>query len=341
VGNGVVEIRILGPVEVWRADKPLPLARRQQRVILGILALDANALISCDRLIDLLWGERPPRQARATVQTRISELRSLLEPGKDVAIVTSANSYELRIDPDLVDAHRFRQAVSRARAAGSDPEARDRLRAGLALWRGPVLGGQVSPDTHAALCQGLESARLTATEDLFDIELKLGSHLHIVGEVHNLARTHPSRERLTGQLMTALHRAGRTSEALHHYEQWRRWLADELGIDPAPAVGQLHLAILRADPALTIDGGQLADSGIESMADHHGFTVKVTHLLPPDIADFTGRADEVARMRDLLTRRGGGVPAVAIQDLAAWARPPCRCMSPMVCGMPIRTVSCT
>jgi DNA-binding SARP family transcriptional activator len=303
-----VEIRVLGEVEVWRADVPLCLARRQQRLLLGILAIEANELITIDRLIDLLWGDQPPRQARAVLQSRMSELRTALHafrgPDDELEILTRGSGYLLKVDPDLVDAYRFQSLVAAARVPTSPEEACRSLRAALDLWQGPVLGGRLTAHAHAALCSVLESERLTAAEDLFEIELQLGRHYQVADEIRELADANPERERLVAQMMLALHRAGRTADALHTYDRWRRWLADELGIDPAAEVQRLYLAMLRADPDLLPEARQpvvLADriEAVRTVPRHPAANVTVPQILPPGVADFIGRAAEMAFLRKL------------------------------------------
>lgn len=324
-----MEIRVLGPVEAWHRGRSLYLARRQQRLILGILALDANKLVTSDRLIDLLWGEQLPAHARAVLQSRVSELRTALtahqRPDADATLLTRGNGYVLAISPEQVDAHQFRLTAARTSEMASDDEARRSLRKALALWRGPVLGGQLTEGAYAALCQGLEAERLTTAEDLFEIELRLGNHLKVVDELGELATAHPSRERLVVQRLLALHRAGRTAQALHEYDRWRRWLADDLGIDPGTEVQQLHLAILRGDLALTLEarpssrGPDKADEGQPSRPHdgalpaegHDAFDAAVPRILPPDIADFTGRAAEIALLTELLVESDRKRVAVA------------------------------
>src|SRR5690242_14772134 len=232
-----MELRVLGPVELWIAGNPLYLARRQQRLIIGILALEANRVVSSSRLVDFLWGSIPPKQARAVIQTRISELRGALqaagpEPGADSGISTAADGYVLRVRPEQVDAHNFRYFLEQARAASSDEGAARKLREALELWRGPALGGWLPEHARATLTEGLESARLTAAEDLFEIELRRGNHRIVVDEILALSGANPTRERLAGQLMIALHRAGRSAEAVQAYDRYRRRLADDLGLDP-------------------------------------------------------------------------------------------------------------
>jgi DNA-binding SARP family transcriptional activator len=308
-----VEVRVLGPIEVWQRGRQVHLARRQQRLVLGVLSLEANRMVSCDRLIEILWGTRPPKQARAVVQTRVSELRATLaaadEQGTDGRLDTIGSGYVLRISPGQVDAHRFRQILQRAGEAESDERARELLRTALALHRGPVLGGWLPDSCYVPLHQTLESARLTAMEDLFEVELRLGNHHAIVDELFEQATANPARERLIGQLMLTLQRVGRTAEALHVYERNRRWLSAELGIDPGQELQERYLAILRGTPASAPDPPA-------TNADHHGqldgFKISPPHILPPDIPDFAGRAVETTELMRLLVPKDGATVVVTV-----------------------------
>ncbi|MFY1632815.1 AfsR/SARP family transcriptional regulator [Solwaraspora sp. WMMB335] len=249
-----MEVRILGPIEVLIGGTPVRLAKRQHRLILGILGIEANREVSSGRLIELLWPEQPPARPRAVLHSRLSELRAMLRVAGDgpaqPSIVTGDDGYALRIPTPAVDAHRFGQLIIDARGIASDLRARDVLRQALELWRGPVLGGWSPAGPAGALVSSLEAARLTAIEDLYEVELRLGNHRSIADELVALSAAHPTRDRLTSAVMLALHRAGRSAEAVSVYHQRRVWLSTELGVDPAPALQNLHVAVLRHDPAL-------------------------------------------------------------------------------------------
>jgi DNA-binding SARP family transcriptional activator len=302
-----VEFRVLGPVEVVHATSPVQFGRRQQRLVLGILALEVNHVVTVDRLIDLLWNDHPPRQARAVLHSRVSEIRGCLggvgDP--DTEVRTVDNGYVLRTPPERVDAFVFRNAVTGWRRLPTLMAARTSLRAALGLWRGPVLGGGLTGSVHVSLCQGLESARLTAIEDLFDIELGLGKHHQVVAEIIEASAVHPTRERLVAQMMRALYRSGRGSEAVTAYDRWRKWLAEELGTDPGNDVRQLYLAILRNDPELDPgsrppveitaerDGSREAGPSVPAAGPAE---IPARHNLPRAISDFTGRTEVVDRL---------------------------------------------
>jgi DNA-binding SARP family transcriptional activator len=309
-----MRLRVLGPVELSAANGPIYLARRQQRLILGILGVEANRVMPSEQLIDLVWGGRPPGKARGVIQNRVYEIRAALSGHVvgEQGIVTRANGYMLAIEPELVDVHEFRMLVERARDAGDREQIRAMLRQALQLWRGPMLGGWLPTNSHATLCGSTEALRLTVAEELYQVELELGHHQVAVDELTHLAIANPSRERLTALAMSTLHHTGRTAEALQLFERCRRWLSDELGVDPGVELLELHLEILRgegeaAEPYAatrdrhTVRANQPAAPHDRSAAVR--FAIEVPHLLPVDIPDFTGRAAEVAWLREVLTEK--------------------------------------
>ncbi|MFC0529783.1 AfsR/SARP family transcriptional regulator [Phytohabitans kaempferiae] len=308
----MVEIRVLGPVEVWRDDRQVPLARKQQRLIVGILALQLNRVVSTEALVEHLWGARPPERARAVLQSRISELRSKLgareESSGEVALRGRGDGYLLTAPAARVDAELFRQIVADG-ARRPDQAVRQSLRRALSLWRGAVLGNELETPTALSLIHRLEAERLAAYEALFDVELRLGLHRRIADDVLHLAARHPTRERLVEQAMTALRSVGRSSDALELYERCRRTLADALGTRPASALRELHLLILRDErevsgPLTAIEPNALPVAPAPQY---------VPQNLPPDIADFTGRETAMAALADwLLGGRGNAAPVVVV-----------------------------
>ncbi|MFC0436230.1 BTAD domain-containing putative transcriptional regulator [Kutzneria buriramensis] len=244
-----MELRLLGPVRAQVGDEVLPLGPRQQRLALAVLALEVNRPISVDRLVRWIWPDHPPRSAPHAVRVQISNLRSILA-GCDVEITTEGGAYLLRADPLTVDVHRFLDGVARARAAPNDRARVALLDQAIDLWTGPTLADTITPDVRDRLCGGIEESRLLALEDRFDAMLRLGEHHQILGAVTDLAEGYPTRERLVGQLMLALHRTGQSGKALDVAQRTRALLADELGIDPGAELRRLELGILREDKAL-------------------------------------------------------------------------------------------
>ncbi len=273
---------MLGSVEAIVDGRALHFTRQQQRAILGILALCLNQPISVERLNRML-GHKPDR-SHALVHTRLSELRAILAAAgaedERVRVIRRPDGYILDAPARTVDASRFVAAVTGWRAAGSDAAARGILRDGLALWRGAPLAGIHLGDELPAIVSGLESMRLDALEDLFDLELKLGDRRDLLDEVVALADANPTRERLVAHKLRFLHRAGRTAEALRYFEQWRQELADELGVDPGAEISRAHLDIMRSNPA--------AKAG--------GFRAGVPRLLPHAPTAFAGRERQVAEL---------------------------------------------
>ena len=242
----MVKFQILGPLEATEDGRGLPLGGQKQRAALALLLLHAGEVVSTDRLIDALWGEHPPRTASTSLQNFVSHLRKLLGPE---TLLTRTPGYSLRLEPGQLDADVFRRTVAAASEAG--PEERVRLLGeALDLWRGPALQDFTFDEFARAEIDRLEEQRLTALEARLGAQLELGRHAEIIGELASLVRTHPLRERLREHLMLALYRAGRQAEALEVYQSFRQALVDELGIEPSPALKQLHAAILRQEAAL-------------------------------------------------------------------------------------------
>ncbi len=212
------EFRILGPLEVADGEEVLSLTGHKQRALLALLLLDANRVVSTDRLVDALWGEQPPRTAATSLQNFVSQLRKLL--GSDV-LVTKPPGYQLRISPQQLDLDRFVQLVEEARAEDSAVERAEKLRRALAIWRGPPLADLGFEAFAQQEIGRLDELRLAALEDRVDAELEGGGHSDLVGELEAFADEHPLRERLRSQLMLALYRSGRQAEALQIYHDTR------------------------------------------------------------------------------------------------------------------------
>jgi len=272
VQEGRMDYRILGPLEVCDGDRGLGLGGDKQRALLAVLLLHPNEVVPADRLIDDLWGERPPPAALKALQAHVSRLRkaladhtagSLADSGDSAgasngALITRGHGYLLRVEPGELDLDRFRELVERGRealAAGKPEQAARILRDGLALWRGPPLADFTYEGFAQAAIAQLEELQLAAVEERVEADLALGRHREVVGELAELVERHPLRERLRGQLMLALYRSGRQAEALEVYQEFRRALSEQLGLDPGPGLQQLEFAILGRDASLEVGTG--------------------------------------------------------------------------------------
>jgi DNA-binding SARP family transcriptional activator len=238
--------RLLGSLEVEQGAKAVEIGGQKQRAVLAILALNAGRVVSTDRLVDLLWGEQPPKTAATSLQNFISQLRKGL--GANL-VVTKSPGYLLNVPADQVDVNRFERLLGEARSL--EPESRRRkLREALELWRGePLADFSFEPFAESEIAR-LEELRSAALEDRIEADLEGGASAELIGELEGLVRENPLRERLRGQLMLALYRSGRQAEALRAYQEARRALVDELGIEPSHALQQLHASILRQESAL-------------------------------------------------------------------------------------------
>ncbi|NUT53143.1 MAG: AfsR/SARP family transcriptional regulator, partial [Saccharothrix sp.] len=293
--------RLLGPVAAHLDGEPVRLGGPKQRAVLAALLLDANRVVPEDRLFGSVWDGEPPTSARGQLQVRIWELRKLL--GRS-AIVRRSPGYLIEVAPGQLDVQVFGDEVAAARvdlAEGRVDAGVARLRDALALWEGPVLGGvtEALQDRESRL---LDERRLAAVEDLFDAELRAGRHAEVIDELRRAAGEHPFRERLQAAVMLALHRSGRTSEALVAYARTRRRFADELGIEPGRELQELHVQVLR--------GEEPPEPAVVRPAQ-----------LPHDVRGFTGRRAELARLDDgglwVVTGAAGvGKTALAVR----WAR---------------------
>jgi DNA-binding SARP family transcriptional activator/ABC-type branched-subunit amino acid transport system substrate-binding protein/streptogramin lyase len=247
-----LDFRILGPLDVREGEREVPLGRGKQRALLALLLLHRDQVISTDRIVDELWGERPPPTAAKIVQNHVLQLRRALANGGSAgaALITRGRGYLLRVEPGRLDLDTFEQLVEageRALAAGDAAQAADTLREALALWRGPPLADFTYEQFAQAAIGRLEELRLAALERRIEADLALGRHGDVVGELKELVSAHPLREGLRAQLMLALYRSGRQAEALDVYRDARRALVEELGIDPSPALQELEQAILRQE----------------------------------------------------------------------------------------------
>jgi DNA-binding SARP family transcriptional activator len=261
-----MEFLILGPLEVLDQGRPIALGGARQRALLALLVIHANETLAIERLIDELWGERPPATAAKTLQVHISRLRKTLgltRSDRDSGVVvTREPGYELRVDPERIDSRRFERLIAEGRRellARHPERALSLLGEALSLWRGPPL----AEFAYERFAQGeagrLDELRVGAVEELIEAKLALGRHADAVGELERLIREQPYRERPRAQLMLALYRCDRQADALQAYQDARRTLVEELGIEPGERLRELERAILAQDPALIL-------TGVESVA---------------------------------------------------------------------------
>jgi DNA-binding SARP family transcriptional activator len=343
-----MHIRLLGPVELWDGRGPVPVGPRA-RVVLAALAINAGRVVSMHRLIAAVWPDEPPATAVTQIHVCVSALRRALTSlgvaaARDL-IVTAPPGYLLRAGADQIDVLEFERYLSEARTAADEGDPRRAaalLREALGLWRGPALEEFTGLTVEATR---LEERRLAALEERAEADLALGRAADLVSELTALVAEHPLRERLRALLMRALHRAGRRSEALEVYQDARRTLIDELGLEPGPELRRAQDAVLADDDTAEFAAGlgfgaaagSAAGSGAGS-GSAFGLTGPAAGAgagvaagvaawpagggrspLPPDIADFTGRRKQVAQAIDAITglpQPRAAVPIVAITGRA-------------------------
>jgi predicted ATPase/DNA-binding SARP family transcriptional activator len=277
-----LEVRILGPLEVLRDGVALEVGPRRHRALLALLLLSANRVVSADRLIEGLWASRPPEGAPKTLRSYVSRLRAAL--GDDV-VRSRAPGYLLEIDPDQLDARRFERLLDEgrtARAHGDAAEAAACLREGLALWHGGALADLADEPFADVEARRLEELRLVAIEERIEADLDCGRHHALVAELEALLDEQPLRERLWGQLMTALYRSGRQADALAAYQRARGLLADRLGLETGEELRVLEQRILRqeleAAPAQVMEPGLPSGTVTLLFTDIEGSTRLVQEL---------------------------------------------------------------
>src|SRR5919106_987988 len=257
-----LEFRILGPLEVWESDRQLRLGGVKQRSLLALLLLEAGTVVSSDRLIEELWVDDRPRDGASAVHQHVARLRRLLEPHE--VLQTRWPGYVLSIAPEQLDLFRFERLGDEGRrllGEGRAEEAARTLRSALELWRGEPLGDLAGEGFLAGALPRLEEARLEVLESRIAADLAAGRDRELVGELRDLVRAAPLRERFRAQLMTALSGAGRQAEALEAYAEARRDLVDGLGLEPGPELQMLQKAILAHDPVLRARGRPVVPVG--------------------------------------------------------------------------------
>ncbi|MBM7814752.1 AfsR/SARP family transcriptional regulator [Saccharothrix algeriensis] len=289
-------MRLLDDVAVLVAGRRVDLGPARQRCVWAALVVDVNHVVSVERLVERVWGGDAPVRARGTLSSYLSRLRQALAGAGGVELVRRSGGYLLAAEESAVDLCRFRALARRARGA-EDAEAVRLLTEALDLWRGEPLSGLTGPWAQAERDR-LRQEELAARHELVDARLRAGQGGELLAELSARAARHPLDERVAGQYLLALHRAGRSAQALEHYRLTRQRLVDELGADPGPPLRELHRRILAADPALTAAPGGTARP------------VVAPRQLPAPPRHFTGRAAELDALDEALDDTGGPVVSV-------------------------------
>ena len=295
----LLEIRLLGPFEVLAGGTPADVGGSKRQALLAMLALRNGRVVDVDALVDGLWGEELPAAPRNALHHHIARLRAAL--GEE-SIVGSPDGYALK--DARVDAVRFEELLAETRAAlrdGDVPAAADAVASALALWRGPALQGLTGTAWFSAEARRLETLHVDALEEDFEVRLALGEHRELTPALRSALADNPFRERLWGQLMLALYRSGRQADALETFQEARRVLADELGLEPGPELRRLQEAILAHDPAIAAVPVDRRRRG----------------NLPAPSTSFVGREDELGQVAGASAR---APPRDAHRRRPAWAR---------------------
>jgi DNA-binding SARP family transcriptional activator/Tfp pilus assembly protein PilF len=306
-----VKFRIFGPLEVWAGGTRLRLRGPRQERALAAMLLDADRAVTIDQLVEAVWDDPPPT-AHRQIRDLIPALRRLLATsgGQQEIISTHRLGYMLGLDAAELDARVFEQlvAAARARAASEPAAAVEQMRAALSMGRGPTLAGITSRVLEPAIARW-EERRLAVYEEVLALELRLGRHAAVIGELSALVAERALRERPVQLLMLALYRTGRSSEALEVYDRLRRRLAGDVGIDPGAELRELHRAILRG----SVDEAPPVPTSTPPAPR------TVPAQLPMDVRGFTGRGPELARLDALLFDAPAPATAVVIAAMSGTA----------------------
>ncbi|MET8248166.1 BTAD domain-containing putative transcriptional regulator [Streptomyces sp. NPDC005202] len=317
-----MEFLVLGSLETREAGEPIRVRGMRQQKLLALLLLHANRVVPMDVLVDELW-EHPPPSARPQVHNAIRDLRRILSADDGISLVTMDAGYRLMVPDDAVDAHRFVTRVRAAKAAereGRFAESIRTLQSAVDLWRGDAFAGIHCPSVTSAAVK-LNEQRLTALEDLMALRLRIGETSSLVGELHALLAEYPLRDSLRGSLMLALFRSGRQADALAVYDEGRRFLAEELGLEPSQHLRSLHAEILADSPrAHGLGTSDLAVSREDTRRDAGPVRPSAApasgngNYLPHDLTDFTGRCAELGSLLDVAGQEHGASPLMIAVD---------------------------
>ncbi len=308
---------LLGPVRGWLDGEELELGSPDQRAVLAFLLLREGRPATAEEIIEALWGEDAPRSVHGVLRTYVYRLRRLFSKvlGGDPLIQSVGSSYVLPTAGPGVDVQVFQQRVAdgrRARLEGDPARSAVLLTEGLELWQGTPLSGMRGWYADRQR-QRLEQLHDEAREERFVADVERGAHQEVIPALTQAVADSPLHERLRELLMLALYRAGRQAEALDVYNEAYRVLDEELGIAPGAALRELHGAILRGDPGLDLPAGRPSPGPAAA-------PVPVPAQLPPDIPDFTGRAEEIAEITGVLSASGSRAPVVGLTGLGGMGK---------------------
>jgi DNA-binding SARP family transcriptional activator/Flp pilus assembly protein TadD len=307
--------RILGPLALWDGRCWEGVSAAKQRALLAVLLLKANQMVPADWLVEQLWSQQPPAAAANQLQVYISRLRRRLDDRVGRVLVTHSPGYRLVVVPGELDLQCFEELLASGRRAARDgalERAAGLLGEALDLWRGPALADVPAGRLVDSEAARLEEARLAATQERLEVEMRLGRSDGLVGELQALVAEQPLRERLWGLLMVALYQSGRQAEALAAYSRARAVLVEELGVEPGAQLQRLQQQILATDPALDAPPrpARVEAAGPDAGALAGVTKPRVPRQLPADIAAFTGRRAELARLEKALGTAENAEPVV-------------------------------
>ncbi|WP_052441277.1 AfsR/SARP family transcriptional regulator [Streptacidiphilus anmyonensis] len=299
-----LDVRLLGPLEVEVAGDLLPLGGLRSHRLLAVMLLNANSVVRMDRLVDVMW-ESAPQSARQQIHNTVATLRRAMAPAEGIDLVTSQLGYRIVVDSDRLDLTRYRAAVREADQAVAEGEpgtAVSLLTGAQALWRGSALTG-LGGEYFENVATRLSEEYLATTESLMDLRVQLGESARVVGELTELVASHPSRQSLRATLMAALHSTGRQADALEVYEEGRRVLVEEFGLDPSDELKALHERILRGLPVVESAAVERPSApppqAAPASAEPAGPAVPTTRrFLPHDSREFSGRQDEILQLME-------------------------------------------
>ncbi|HET6346770.1 MAG TPA: BTAD domain-containing putative transcriptional regulator, partial [Myxococcota bacterium] len=305
----MTELRVLGPVQLWTAKGQIDLGHARQRCVLAALAVELGRPVSADTLIERVWDGDPPKSARSGIYSYITKLRRALREASDDErpwrLERHGAGYLLDADPDLVDLHLLRRLVQHAARERDIDDTRrvELLDEAIQLWRGEPLGG-LGGGWAARVRQSLTDQRVDMLVLWAQAKLRLDAAVTIIGDLRHHLIPHPLAEPLIACLVDALCKAGRRAEALEQYEQARRQLREELGVEPGPQLRELHREILRQDATPAVGSAQPSQASQQPQLPH-----TIPAQLPRDIANFCARRVELDELRRALA--GGGLATIS------------------------------